>query len=147
MVPLDQLRILLDVAIAMVLGSIIGFERERRDKPAGFRTNMVVAGASALFLILGRSIAGQMGASLPEEALGVDPTRIIHAIIVGVSFVGAGTIIKSREEETIHNLTTAATLLLSSAAGMSVALRLYILAAGVTALALIVNTIVKKIYG
>lgn len=47
---LQQLRILLDVFIAAVLGGFIGLEREYRDKPAGFRTNMVIAGASALFV-------------------------------------------------------------------------------------------------
>lgn len=147
MEPVIQLRILLDVAIAMALGSVIGFEREKSDKPAGFRTNMVVAGASALFVILGRSIAGYIGAGLTAEAMGVDPTRIIHAIIVGVSFVGAGTIIKSREEETIHYLTTAATLLMSSATGICVALGLYVLAAGVAALTVVTNALVKKFTG
>lgn len=142
-----QLRILLDIVIAMTLGSIIGFERERREKPAGFRTNMLIAGASALFMVLGRSIVDYVGVGITTEAMGVDPTRIMHAIIVGVSFVGAGTIIKSREDETIHYLTTAATILMSSAAGMCVALRLYYLAAGVTILTLLVNTLVKKIYG
>lgn len=142
-----QLRILLDIVIAMALGSIIGLEREQREKPAGFRTNMLIAGASALFLVLGRSIVRYVGSDTTAEALGVDPTRILHAIIVGVSFVGAGTIIKSREDETIHYLTTAATILMSSAAGICVALRFYYLAAGVTLLTLLINALIKKIYG
>lgn len=142
-----QLRILLDIVIAVALGGTIGFEREKRDKPAGFRTNMVIAGASALFIILGRYIVIDMTKDLTGEEMGVDPTRIVHAVIFGVSFIGAGTILKTQKKETIHNLTTAATILMSSATGMCVALRLYVLAVGVTLLTVIINTLVRRIYG
>ncbi len=143
----QQLWLLLDVLIAMVLGGIIGFEREKHGKPAGFRTNIFIAGASALLLSLGYYIADNMEYTLSDEALGVDPTRIIHAIIVGVSFIGAGTILKSSKKDTVKYLTTAATILMSSAAGICVALHLYLLAAGSTVLTLIVNTLVRKLYG
>ena len=104
---LSQLQILLQVTIAIILGGIIGFERERREKPAGFRTNMVVGGASALFIILGRYIVTALQQDLPPDALGVDPTRILYAVIFGVSFIGAGTIIKDGPSGSIENLTTA----------------------------------------
>ncbi len=143
----QQLWLLLDVLIAMALGGMIGFEREKHDKPAGFRTNIIIAGASALLLSLGYYIADSMEYNLNDEALGVDPTRIIHAIIVGVSFIGAGTILKSSKEDTVKYLTTSATILMSSATGICVALHLYLLAAGATLLTLIVNTLVRKIYG
>lgn len=141
---LQQLRSLLDIALAMFLGGIIGYEREKKDKPIGLRTNMLIAGASALLLIIGRFIAQSMKDSLPPETLGIDPTRIIHAIIVGVSFIGAGTILKSNKEESVKYLTTAATILISAGTGMSVALHLYILAAGATLLGLLVNTVFSK---
>jgi putative Mg2+ transporter-C (MgtC) family protein len=142
-----ELRILLDITIATALGGVLGFEREKKDKPAGFRTNMLIAGGAALLLALGREIAIQMQQFLPSESLGVDPTRIVHAIIVGVSFIGAGTIIKSQDDEKIHYLTTAATILFSAGVGISVGLQLYVVAVGVTILGLIVNFLVGKIYG
>jgi putative Mg2+ transporter-C (MgtC) family protein len=140
-----ELSILARVGIAMLLGAAVGFERETKDKPAGLRTNMLIAGSAALLLSLGTIIAGSKQLQLPPEAMGVDPTRIIHAIIVGVSFIGAGTILKSPGEHTISYLTTAATLLFSAGAGMCIALRLYPLAAGVTIIGVIINTIVRRL--
>ncbi len=142
---IPQLWILLDVLIAVILGGILGYERESKDKPAGFRTNMLIAGASALLLSLGKVVVNEMEVSISDTALGVDPTRIIHAIIVGVSFIGAGTILKSRDENTIHYLTTAATILLSSSAGMAVALKQYVVAVGITLLGVIINAVVRSI--
>lgn len=71
--------------------------------------------------------------------MSMNPIRILQAIIVGVSFIGAGTILKSREENTIRNLTTASTLLYSSGIGISVALNAYVLAAGLAVVALLIN--------
>lgn len=98
-----QLRILVDILIAFLLGGMIGFER---DKPAGLRTNILIAGASAIFIVLGQYIAHEMKFSLSDQALGVDPTKIVHAVIFGVSFIGAGTILKNQSDETIRYLTT-----------------------------------------
>ncbi|PHN08633.1 MgtC/SapB family protein [Flavilitoribacter nigricans] len=142
---LDQLRILLDILIAAVLGGVIGFEREKKDKPIGFRTNMLIASAAALLVALGKFVAFQMENSLDSASLGVDPTRIIHAIIVGVSFIGAGSILKSEKEESIKYLTTAATILFSAGLGIAAGLQLYPLAVGITVLGLTINYVVDKI--
>ena len=141
-----QLWILLDVLIAAILGGILGYEREKSEKPAGFRTNMFIAGASALLLSLGRFIANSMELQLDPASMGVDPTRIIHAIIVGVSFIGAGTILKSSKDETVRYLTTAAMILFSAGAGISVALKLYVVGIGVTLIGLVINTLMKRFY-
>ncbi len=141
-----QLRYLLDIFIALVLGGLLGLEREKHDKPAGFRTQMLICGVSALLLILGQYIALEMQNDINREGFGVDPIRIVHAIIVGVSFIGAGTIIKSPEEHSIKYLTTAATILVSSGVGICVGLRLYVLAVGVTLLGLMVNWLVKAVF-
>ena len=133
----------LKVCIAAVLGAVLGLEREKHDKPAGLRTNMLIGGGSALLLILGQVIAVSMDPELPAEALGVDPTRIIHAIIMGISFIGAGTILKSPGDQVVRNLTTAATLLFSAGAGMCVAMDLYLLAVAVTGLGLAINTLAR----
>ena len=119
-----ELWILLDVFIACALGGALGYEREQKNKPAGFRTNMFIAAGAALLLSLGRYIANSMELEIDPAAMGVDPTRIIHAIIVGVSFIGAGTILKSSDQHTIKYLTTAATILFSAGVGMCVALHL-----------------------
>lgn len=134
----------LKVVFASALGAVLGYERERHHKPAGLRTNMLISGGAALLLLLGRVVMSSMGSKLPVEALSVDPTRLIHAIIVGVSFIGAGVILKSPETHAVQNLTTAATLLFSAGAGMCVAEELYLLAGFVTAAALVINTLVKK---
>lgn len=133
----------LKVCLAAGLGAALGLEREKHGKPAGLRTNMLIGGGSALLIILGKVIAASMVPELPAEALGVDPTRTIHAIIMGISFIGAGTILKSPGDQVVRNLTTAATLLFSAGAGMCVAMGLYLLAACVTGLGLAINTLAR----
>lgn len=133
-----QAEIIGEVALAMLLGGIIGVEREIADKPAGFRTHMLVAGAAALLVALGDALLQRFDIH-GDDALRSDPIRIVEAIVTGISFLGAGTIFRrSAEKEHVQGLTTAASILLSSAIGISVALRQFIIAVGVTLLALIV---------
>lgn len=132
-----QVEIIGEVALAMLLGGIIGFEREIADKPAGFRTQMLVAGASALLVGLGDTLMRRYVGGGSTNA-SVDPIRIVEAIVTGISFLGAGTIFRRSESEQVQGLTTAASILLCAAVGISVALRQFILAVGVTVLALIV---------
>lgn len=132
-----QLWVLYEVALAMLLGAFIGIEREMADKPAGFRTHMLVAGAAALLVGL-RDVM----IYTPKEGAAInvtsDPLRIVEAIITGVSFIGAGTIFRRSRSEQVQGLTTAASILLSSSVGICVALGQKILAVGVTLLALII---------
>jgi putative Mg2+ transporter-C (MgtC) family protein len=132
-----ELQILAYVALAMVLGALIGLEREFKDKPAGLRTHILVAGSSALLVALGDVIATQFEIDLGQQVIQADPTRIMEAVIIGISFVGAGTIIRSREGGEVEGLTTAASLLVASGIGISVVLSQFVLAVGVTILALI----------
>lgn len=133
-----QAQVLGQVALAMLLGGFIGVERELADKPAGFRTHMLVAGAAALLVGLGDALLHRFSLGT-GDALRSDPIRIVEAIITGISFLGAGTIFRrSAEKEHVEGLTTAASILLSSAIGISVALKQFVLAVGVTVLALIV---------
>lgn len=141
-----QAIILGEVALAMALGALIGIERELADKPAGFRTQMLVAGAAALLVGLGE-VMTLRGATATGAALRVDPIRIVEAIVTGVSFVGAGTIFRRSRSEQVQGLTTATSLLLSSAIGIAVALRLFLLALGVTVLALLVLRGLGKLEG
>lgn len=130
-----QFEIIGEVTLAMLLGGVIGFEREMADKPAGFRTQMLVAGAAALLVGLGDVLMLRYAA---DGNASVDPIRIVEAIVTGISFLGAGTIFRRSSEEQVQGLTTAASILLCAAIGISVALRQFVLAVGVTLLALIV---------
>ncbi|MGK7397907.1 MAG: MgtC/SapB family protein [Candidatus Cyclobacteriaceae bacterium M3_2C_046] len=141
----NQLFILLDILIAAILSGAVGFEREKREKPAGFRTHMIVGSVSCLLVSIGSVLLDTFHNYPFQEALRADPFRIIEAIIVGVSFIGAGTILKSEKEERIRFLTSSATILFSAGIGISVALQQYVLALGVSILALIINVVFKLI--
>ena len=132
-----QLQILGEVALAMLLGGVIGFEREMADKPAGFRTQMLVAGAAALLVGLADVMLLHYIVPGKTQITG-DPIRITEAIVTGISFLGAGTIFRRDASDQVKGLTTAASILLCAAVGISVALRQFVLAIGVTILALIV---------
>lgn len=133
----QQLWGLLDVFIACVLSGAVGYEREAHHKPAGFRTQMIVGGASALLVILA-DVSVARYETLHKDVLDVDPIRIIQAIIIGISFIGAGTIAKQKGKD-IAYLTTAATILFSAGIGIGVGLRQYILCVGVTIIVLLIN--------
>lgn len=133
-----ELQLLGKVLIAAFLGGVVGLEREFAERPAGMRTHMLVGGAAAFLVILAR----QMVLSFEDESiLNSDPVRVMEAIIVGISFLGAGTIMKySREgEQVVEGLTTSASILSVAAIGIAVALDTYILAVGVTILNLFIN--------
>jgi putative Mg2+ transporter-C (MgtC) family protein len=132
-----QFEIIGEVALAMLLGGVIGFERELADKPAGFRTQMLVAGAAALLVGLGDAFLLHFLVE-GKSTVAADPVRIMEAIVTGISFLCAGTIFRRSRSEQVEGLTTAASILLCAAVGISVALRQFLLAIGVTLLALIV---------
>lgn len=102
-----DLDILGRLALAAALGSIIGFERALRDKPAGFRTNILICLGACVFTIASQSIG--------ESS--VDKTRIAAQIVTGVGFLGAGAII--RDAKGVVGLTTAATIWSVAAVGMA----------------------------
>jgi len=81
-----QLSILVCLVAAMLLGGLIGIDREAAEKPAGLRAHILVAGASALLVSLGAVVEGKFTAELGTHVVQSDPIRIIAAIITGVSF-------------------------------------------------------------
>jgi len=101
--------------IAMVLGALIGYERESSGKPAGVRTHGMVSLGAALFTIV--SVHG-FGAS-------VDPSRVAAQIVSGIGFLGAGAII--RQSESVHGLTTAASLWVTAAIGLAVGVGMHLM--------------------
>lgn len=132
-----QFQILAHVGLAMVLGGAIGLEREIKDKPAGLRTHMLVAGAAALFVALSDVVVRHFSTGLGSQLLRSDPVRVIEAVVTGVSFLGAGTIIRRSAKREVEGLTTAASILFSAAMGVCVALSQFMLAVGVTLLVLV----------
>ncbi|MBD3384094.1 MgtC/SapB family protein [candidate division KSB1 bacterium] len=132
-----ELIIIAKTALAMFLGGLLGLEREFSQKPAGFRTHILVAGAASLFICTGDWLVCQFTAdnNLPVQA---DPLRVVQAIVTGISFLGAGTIIRQRDSARIEGLTTAASILLASAIGICIAIDLYVLGIGITMLTLLV---------
>ncbi len=129
-----------NVGLAMVLGGVIGIEREFAAKPAGLRTHMLVAGAAALMVGLGDMFLVHLHDGAQAEIINADPIRIVQSVILGISFLGAGTIIRHSSTRGIAGLTTAASILFSSTVGMCVALELFFLSIGVTMLALLILT-------
>ena len=131
-----ELRVVGQVALAMLLGGAIGLEREYAHRPAGLRTHMLLSGASALLVGLAFTIVRQLGGATQYPLLKIDPTIVIQAIVTAVGFIGAGTILRHPGGDHIEGLTTAVSLLLVAAIGSCVALGQVALAAGVTLLAL-----------
>lgn len=130
------------IAFAMLLGGVIGWERELADKPAGFRTHMLIAGAAALFVGLAFLLTRDYQSALPNSSFRADPVRVLQAVVVGVSFLGAGTIFRGRGGDKVGGLTSAATILLVTGVGMACALGHYVLAICVTVLTLIVLRVI-----
>jgi putative Mg2+ transporter-C (MgtC) family protein len=109
---IDFERAVIRLVAAMLLGALIGVQREFAGKPAGLRTHMLVAMGSALF-VLGGAAAGM-------SLEGV--SRVIQGVATGIGFIGAGAILKHRDEHQVEGLTTAAGIWLTAAAGVAAGL-------------------------
>jgi putative Mg2+ transporter-C (MgtC) family protein len=131
----SQIGVVLTVGGAMLLGALVGLDRELAEKPAGLRTHMLVAGASALLVSMNEFVVRAFG--VDDALINTDPIRIIEAVVTGVSFLGAGTIIRRRAGSQVEGLTTAASLLFVAGVGVAVALSQWIVAIGATLLVLI----------
>jgi putative Mg2+ transporter-C (MgtC) family protein len=128
-----QFQITFQLLLAVLLGGILGLEREYKRKEAGLRTYALVCLGSALFTILSFEIFREMKGNL---GISFDPSRIIQAIAVGVGFLGAGIIIL--KEVHIEGLTTAAGLWLVAAIGVAVGAGFYFPAILATLLGVII---------
>jgi len=105
-------RIIIRLLVAMLLGGIVGFQREWTGKPAGLRTHMLVALGAALF-VLAPVEAGMASADL---------SRVIQGLATGIGFIGGGAILKLSEERDIRGLTSAAGIWMTAAMGVAVGL-------------------------
>lgn len=122
----------LRLLFAVLCGSILGWNRERHDKPAGLRTNMLVALGAALIMVIGMNYSMTLEEGGPGW-LRLDMFRLIAGIIGGVGFLGAGSIIRAHGG--VHGLTTAATIWVSAATGTACGMGYYGIACMAVALA------------
>jgi len=104
---------------------------------------MIVGGAVSLLVSMGEAITIHFQDIGLGEYIQTDPTRILQAIVVGVSFIGAGTVLQSPSDYKVKYLTTAATILFSTGLGICVALRFYVLAVGLTIFVLLFYYLIK----
>lgn len=108
----EAIRIALRLLVATLLGAVIGWQRERTHKPAGLRTHMLVALGCAVLVV-----------ACDHSAMDADGmSRVIQGIVTGIGFIGAGTILKRPEQGEVHGLTTAASVWLTAAAGVTAGL-------------------------
>lgn len=137
MLSSETMTMIGQLSLAMFLGMLIGFERERRGKQAGLRTFSLVALGSALFAVMSVGIPGG------EAFRAYDPSRIASQVVVGIGFLGGGLIFL--KEDYVYGLTTAAGLWATAAIGMAVGFHMYTVAIFSTLLVLIVLWIFKLI--
>jgi putative Mg2+ transporter-C (MgtC) family protein len=128
--PVDYVWRLL---LATALGAAVGLEREYRQKPAGLRTNILIAVGSALFTLLSVEMTKGVG----------DTSRVAGQIVTGIGFLGGGAIVRSGDA--IHGMTTAATIWVNAAIGVAAGMGQFALATLVTALTLVVLVVLPPI--
>lgn len=126
-----RLDLLLKLSLAVLLGGAIGLEREIAGKPAGLRTNILICMGAALLTDVSIGMV-----TSPDGGRWGDPTRLAAQIITGIGFLGAGSIMQSRG--TITGLTTAATIWVVAAIGITVGAGHFMEAAGAGALVMLV---------
>jgi len=130
-------EIFVRVLVAALLGAVIGVEREISNQPAGMRTHIVLVTGAALAMTLSINLSMQFSGSAP----GGDPARLAAQVLSGIGFLGAGAIL--RFGATIKGLTTAASLWTMAVVGLATGAGYFGIAGGVTALLLVVLTLIN----
>ncbi len=124
-------EILLRLGLAVILGGVVGFERETHNRPAGFRTHILVCvGSSLIMMVSAYGFLHEFGSTYQ-----LDPGRIAAQVVTGIGFLGAGTILQQRGS--IRGLTTAASIWVVSGIGLATGIGFYIGAVITTLLVLI----------
>jgi len=137
----SELVIAARLVLACGLGAVIGWERERRDRPAGLRTHMLTALAAAMFTIITFEIHARIVAS--GDNTNADPIRVIEAVTAGVAFLAAGAIFRSGGN--VHGLTTGAGMWLAGAIGVASGGGYYALAIMATLLAAFILAALRRL--
>ena len=122
-----EIEMILRILLATALGAIIGYQRERKGKPAGLRTHILICVGATLFTIASIYGFGSIG----------DPARVAAGVVAGIGFLGGGVIIH-REGGVVEGLTTAATMWAVAAIGLAAGTGMYIIASATTTILLLV---------
>lgn len=131
---MDIMQFAIKAGIAVIAGLLIGLEREFRGKHAGLKTHALVALGASVFIIMSLEFKGE------EYA---DMTRVLSQVIIGIGFIGAGTIMKKGKD--VEGLTTAATIWCSAAAGCLAGFGYFEELVIVTAMVIFVNFVFSRI--
>ncbi len=134
---ISEIEIIIRLLGAFFLGGIIGIEREKRHRPAGLRTHILVSMGSCLIMLTSLYLF-----EVYRHLASVDPGRIAAGVVTGIGFLGAGAILQSTRN--VHGLTTAASIWISSAIGLACGCGFYIAAAVTTLFSLVALVVLKK---
>lgn len=135
---LDYTTILIRLLVAVLLGSVIGFERSYHGRPAGLRTHALVATSTSLLMLL-TVFQWELLSGVPIDTIRVDPTRMAQGIMTGIGFIGAGVILK--EKLTIRGLTTATSIWMVASIGVVVGMGFFSAAAIATFCTLLILSV------
>jgi putative Mg2+ transporter-C (MgtC) family protein len=135
---------LLRLGVSVVLGSAIGYERERTGRPAGLRTHLLVSLASATFMIVSTQFVYFQHYG-KDDLIAVDTSRIAASVVSGVGFLGAGAIL--RTGLSVQGLTTAASLWLVAALGLAAGGGMFLIAVTSTCVALLGLVLLRRVEG
>lgn len=128
-------RVTVRLVFAALLGALIGYERERRESAAGLRTHMLVALGSAIFVLV------------PLES-GISPgdlSRVLQGVVAGIGFLGAGAVLKLSGQKEIHGLTTAASIWITAAIGITAGMGREATALLATAMVLFILSVLLRV--
>jgi putative Mg2+ transporter-C (MgtC) family protein len=128
-------RIVVRLLMAVLLAAVLGWERERRGRPAGLRTHMLVGLGAALFVLV------PLEAGMADDAI----SRVLQGVISGIGFLGAGAIIKFDDAGRVQGLTTAASIWATAAIGVAVGLGHHLTAIVATLIALVILSILQRL--
>lgn len=127
---------------AMLLGGLVGMERQSRGRAAGLRTNILVCLGSAAVIVAFQKLSSEFNVNA-ESVIRMDPARAAAGVITGIGFLGAGTIVKS--QNFVRGLTTAASIWAVAAIGITVGLGEYVIAIAVTVLVLVALYVLHRL--
>jgi len=128
------LEMILRLLLAVVLGTVIGYQRKRAGKPVGIRTYVLITLGAALFTVV--SIFGFSGVA--------DPSRVAAGVVVGIGFIGAGVIFRRPQAGEVTGLTTAASMWAAAAVGLAAGVGLYLISI-VATLLIVISLLLSKI--
>ena len=150
-IDLSSTSVVLRLVLAVLVGGIIGMEREHKHRPAGFRTHILVCLGAALTSVTGLYLCREYlvelvagGGTVADIVLPCDPLRMSAQVIAGIGFIGAGSIIVTRRSQ-VKGLTTAAGLWTTAIVGIAIGVGFYIAVAFTAVLILVAELILSKL--